>query len=681
MPLNLDTHIRLDDSIAKATNLVSRFTKDDLGRIGAAVWEGYDKDKKSRGDWERRTQSAMNLAVQLQEEKSFPWTGAANVAFPLVTIAAMQFHSRAYPTLISGTDVVKCRVPAPDPTGEGCERARRVGAYMSYQVLEEDKAWEEQHDRLLLQIPIVGCAFIKTRHLAREGHNVSELVSASDLVLDYYAKCVEDCGRKTHRILLSRNEVYERCVSGVFDDFLEEAWYKATPAPRSDTNSLASDQRTGMTPPASPDDDSPLTFLEQHRSFDFDQDGYAEPYIVTVEESSRRVARIVARWEEAADVERTKTGRVLRIRATEYFTKYGLIPSPDGSIYDMGFGILLGPLNESVNSIVNQLLDAGTMANAAGGFLSRGVKIRGGAYTFQPFGWQRVDSTGEDLQKGIFPLPVREPSTVLFQLLSFLVNYTQRISGSTDILAGENPGQNTPAATSQALVEQGMKIYSALFKRVWRNMKEEFRKLYTLNARYLPIEKAFGVNGTIAREDFQGDASDICPEADPNVTSDQMKLKQAAGIAERAGMTPGYNKDEVERYLLKAMQVDGIDVLFPGSDKVPAGKDVKLQIEEMRQQGAAAELAQEQQQFVIKMMEESRVNDANIASLAAQAEKFAADAQFEAASHQVGMIDAMIGVMKARGEELRGHIELAIRKIEADAKMKIANKPVAKAAA
>jgi chaperonin GroES len=632
------------------------------------VWEGYDNDEHSRRDWLRRTQAAMDLALQVQKSKSFPWADCANIAFPLVTIAAMQFHARAYPGLIQGTQVVKFRVPADDPTGEVCKRAYRVGRYMSYQVLEEDQSWEEQHDRAFLQIPIVGCAFIKTRYSSTLGHNVSELVPAVSLVMDYYAKSVESCGRKTHILTFYRNEVHERCKSGVWVDITKESWY-ATSIPFVPPGTPESDRRTGKSPSA-PDHSTPITFLEQYCSFDFDQDGYAEPYIVTIEASTRTVVRIVARWEDSIDVERNGKDEVVRIRVTENFTKYGLIPSPDGSIYDLGFGILLGPLNESVNSLCNMIMDAGTMSIASGGFLSRGVKIRGGEYSFSPFQWNRVDATGDDLRKGIVELPVREPSAVLFNVLTFLVNYTQRISGSTDAVVGENPGQNTPASTQASMVEQGQKIYAALFKRLWRCMKDEFTKLYILNARHLPITKSFGLGGKITREDFLGDPSQICPVADPNVVSDQQRTQQALTLAERSRMVGGYDPEAIERNLLDTMKIDGVEALYPGLAKFPPGGDPKLALEQAKTQGALALLTEktkfEALRFAIEMQEERRLNDANILKLEAQSVLLGAQADSEFTGKQVAMISAMIGAAKARNDAIQSHLDLILRGLELD---------------
>src|ERR1035437_3228183 len=189
--LVLNKHITLDAETIKSPNLCDRFDEQDLQAIGAWVFDGYSADKQSRFKWEKRSEAAMDLAIQLQKEKSFPWPNCSNIAFPLVTIAAIQFHANAYPAIIQGTDVVKMRVIGLDPDGIAHDRASRVATYMSYQVLEEDQPWEEQHDRLLLILAIIGCVFIKTYFDPKLNHNVSELVMAKDLVINYWAKSVE----------------------------------------------------------------------------------------------------------------------------------------------------------------------------------------------------------------------------------------------------------------------------------------------------------------------------------------------------------------------------------------------------------------------------------------------------------------------------------------------------------
>lgn len=591
--LTLEQPLRLTPAAVRSPNLCDQFTDADLGRIGVECWTGYDRDEQSRAAWMKRNEAGMDLALQVQTAKTFPWPGCANVAFPLVTIAAMQFHARAYPAIVNGTDIVKCAVFGKDETGEKTAHAERVSTHMSWQLLYEDKAWEEQEDKAILNLSIIGTNFKKTYYAG--GRNVSELVLAKDLVLNYWAKSVEACERKTHKVPKFRNEVYENVMRGIWRDILEEPWYASSPAPRLDTAKIEQDKRQGIAPPQS-DSTTSLMFLEQHCNLDLDDDGYAEPYIITFEATSHMVVRIVTRWDREADVERVaageRKGKIIKINAMEYFTKKTFIPSPDGGIYDIGFGVFLGPLNEAVNSLVNMLLDAGTMQTTGGGFLGRGAKIRGGTYTTAPFEWKRVDSTGDDLRKSIFPLPVNQPSDVLFQLLSLLINYTNRIAGTTDMMVGENPGQNTPAETARTMVEMGQKIYTAIFKRLWRASKEEFQKLFKLNGIFLALDREYP--GGATRDDYVGSADEISPVADPNVTSDTMKLQMATALKQSAATTSGYNTDEVERRFLKALHVDAIDVVFPGTEGQPPPKSEKIQIEEMRTQMEQMRLAHEE---------------------------------------------------------------------------------------
>lgn len=661
--LNLDRHITLTQKVASAANLTSAFDDDDLAKIGNHVKEGYLRDLDSRSVWFRRTRAAMELAMQVKPQKSFPWPNASNVAFPLLTIAALQFHSRAYPSLFSGPEIVKYRVSGADATGDLTERARIVSRYMSYQALTEDEPFEEQHDRLLMAVPIVGCGFIKTRRDAARYCNRSEYVPAEDLVVDYFAKSIDTAHRKTQHVTLYRNQVYERCMRGTFRNILEEPWYTGAQAPVPAQSTAERDRLIGQHPPQG--EVSVLLFLEQHTWLDLDGDGYEEPYIVTIESNSSQVVRLVARWEHEDDIERNRT-KVISITSSEYYTKYGLIPSPDGSIYDLGFGGLLGPLNESVDTIVNQLIDAGTLATTAGGFLSRGVKMKGGEMAFRPFQWNTVESMGDDLRKGIFPLPVREPSGVLFNLLSLLINYTQRISGNTDVMTGENPGQNTPAHNMQAMVEQGQKIYADTFKRMWRSMSQEMRKLYLLNGRHLPERFMFGTQ-QMGRELFLADPSQLVPTADPNLVSDSMRSQQSVMIKQSAQTTPGYNLEAVERNFLAAHHVDQIDLLYPGAEKIPPGKSEKITLKEMDLAAKKMELDATKEQFAIQLMEDRRLNDAKIVQLQAQAEKLLADAEDEDAKHELAMLEAQIGAVQGVNDTINQRLTLMLKGKESDA--------------
>jgi len=670
--LNLDRKLVLNKDAIQSPNLCDRFTADDLARLGEWVWGGYDRDKFSRNKWEKRTDAAMDLAMQILKDKSYPWVNCANIAFPLVTIAALQFHARAYPTIVSGTDVVRARVIGDDPDGRKKQRADRISEHMSWQCLEQDGDWEEQHDRLLINLPIVGCAFKKSYWLAGENRFESELVLARDLVLDYYSKSVEYSPRKTHCIPLARNDIYERVKRETFYDILDTAWFRALPVLTEDRQTANKDRRTGQTPPIRTDETTPFRFLEQHVVCDLDGDGYAEPYIMTVEETNKCLVRIVARFDREEDIERNLRKQIISIRPVEYFTKYSFVPSPDGGVYDVGFGLFLGPLNESVNSLVNMLTDSGAMAVGGGGFLGRGAKIRGGVYTFAPFEWKRVDSPGDDLRKNIVPLDIREPSQVLFNLLTLLINYTQRISGSTDIMVGENIGQNTPKGTADTLVEQGQKIYNAIFKRVWRCMKEEFKKLYQLNGVHLSASTRFAGGKEALREDYLQDPNTVIPAADPNVVSDQMAMQIAGAVAQRAQMVPGYDKDAVEMNLLKAMKVDAPGQLFKGTQGQPPPKDVKVQIAEMELAADAQEADKQRQHemgmFAAEMQEELQLNQAKIMELNAKAQALILDVQGDREDRQVAVMQSQLALARERaqaeGEKISARLKLIMDQME-----------------
>lgn len=664
--LILDRPIHLDDSCItgkRAANLCDRFDEEALKRIGEHVHEGYMHDKQSRFKWERRTQAAMDLAMQVQSAKNFPWPDASNVKFPLVTIAALQFHSRAYPAIISGADIVKCRVIGQDDDGEKTKRAERISVHMSWQTMEEDSSWEEQKDRLLLNLPIVGTVFAKSYFLAEKGHRVAETVLAQDLVLDYWAKSVETCPRKTHIIPMSRNDIHAAMKLGTFRDVSEEGWYGQPPANPNSEADRKRDIRKGLTPPE-PDETTPYIMLEQHVEMDLDDDGYYEPYIITVESESKSVLRIVTGFDRPEDIERNANDEIIRILKTEYFTKYEFLPAPDGGIYGVGFGVLLGPLNEATNSLINQLIDAGTWSITAGGFLGRGAKIRGGTYTFAPREWKRMDSTGDDLRKNIVPLEVREPSATLLQLLTLLINYVERLSGTTDPMVGENPGQNTTAETMRTMVQEGQRVYNAVFKRVWRALKEEFKKGYVLNGIYMPVRKSFGSGQVALREDYLGNPDEVVPSADPNVTSEQMQIAQAQLLKASAQQTAGYDVEAVERRYLKALRIDAIDQVFPGVQKTGAPKDVKIQIQELKNQLAQAKLMAEQQQFMAMLMETRRMNDAEIVKIMAEIEDMKVTQVGDVEDRQIGKLNALLGMLKARNDLVGKQIDVLFKAME-----------------
>jgi len=663
--MELDVKLNINKLLA-SPNIVDLLDERALNTIGYHVINEFNLDKESRIQWEKRVENAMKLALQVSEAKSFPWTNASNIKFPLVTIAALQFHSRAYPALIPSDQIVKVDYDSsmsldPRASKEIEDRNKRVEKHMSYQLLKQDECWESEMDKVLITVPIVGCAFKKTYWDFNEDHPISENVLAKDFVVSYWTKNLKDCNRQSHVLYLSVNDVLSRQRRGIWtDDF------KIRPQQtiQEDDLSQAQDQAQGVYQPQS-DPGTPFEFIEQHRWEDLDGDGFKEPYIITVHKDTRKVVRIVANYFETS-IKRNDKNEILNIKPESYFTKYSFIPSPDGGFYDIGFGILLGPLNESINTIINQLVDAGTMANTAGGFLSRGIKIRGGNYNFAPMEWKHVDSTGEDLAKGIYPLPVREPSQVLYTLLTTLVNYGERIVGSTDIMVGENVGQNTPAETSRTMAEQGMKVFAGIFKRTYRALNEEIRKVYRLNQLYLPEETKFAGGGVLAT-DYQDNSTDIRPAADPHVVSDVQRIMQAETLKQTALMVPGFNVYNVMKRYLEALKIPNIDEVLPdpqGPNAIQSGPDVKVQVEQIKAQERKLSLETKFKLGVLKLQQEAEVNKAKIAKMEAEAAKALEEAGGIQAGHDIAMLQTKLGAAKAHQDGILKSIDMMMKATE-----------------
>lgn len=525
-----------------------------LNRIGAKVCEEFkiDDDSRMAVGWNERYEAAMKLALQVKEDKSYPWPKASNVKFPLLSTAAIQFNARAYPAMIDGPDVVKGSVKG-KPTEEKLARADRVAKHMSWQLLEEMDDWEEDTDRLLIQLPIVGCAFRKTWFDPLKGYNCSHLVSAGDFVVNYWTKDLETAPRATHVLTFYPYEIEEKRRAGVWLDV-----------------------DLGRVGDASNDDDAPHRFLEQYRLWDLDDDGYPEPYTVTVHEQTQKVVRIVARFDERG-LSVDESGEVVRIEATRCFTKYGFIPSPDGGFYDVGFGTLLGPLSETINSTINQLMDAGHLANVQGGFIGAGVSIKSGNLRFQPGEWKKVEVAGGALAQSIVPLPVKEPSTVLFQLLGTLIEAAKDVTATQDILGGSSNLGTMPVGTVSALIEQGLKTFTAIVKRLHRALKKELAILYRLNGRYLSPEVYFtfqDVEGVIAQADYAEDDLDIVPVSDPNMATDMQRMAQAQFLMQFMG-APGVNPQAIVKRAWQAARIPDADELMQ-QQQGPPPPDPKL---------------------------------------------------------------------------------------------------------
>ena len=614
-----------DPETGEVPNIADLMEAHELAGIGGKVKREYEIDLASRTQWKEQIDKAMDVAMQVAEAKTYPWSGAANVKFPLMTSAAIQFAARAYPAIVPGRDVVKAKVIGKDPDGEKRRRASRVGRHMSWQLTEEMEEWEEDTDRLLHMLPIVGCLFRETWFDPMAGHNRSAMILPEDLVVHYDTRSLDACPRITKRFELYPAEITERMRTGIFREL-----------------------ELGRPSGAADDESAAHVFLEQHRTLDLDEDGYPEPYIVTVHEERAEVVRITLRC-EAQDVELGDDGRIARITPTRYFTKYGFIPSPDGGFYDVGFGTLLNPLNAAINSTLNQLLDAGHLQNTGGGFIGSGLKLKGGTMRFKPGEYKVVQATGANIRDNVLPLPFPGPSLVLFQLLGLLIEAGKDITSVKDVMVGDQPTANQPAATTLALIEQGMKVFSAIYKRIRRALKAELKKLYRLNRIYLAEQTYFTVldeSHAAAKADYEDQSLDIVPVSDPSVVTDMQRLARAQFLMQFVDM-PGIDSQAIIRRQFEAANIEDTEQLWSKEPPPPSPQEVMAKAQMQRE---AAELAIDRAEVIIKGAE----TEAKMAKIEAEIIKLLADAEAAEAGPQLEVYKAQ---MKALVEGVKAAVK------------------------
>lgn len=629
------------DTILNSVNLAEELDEEELAEIGTTVYDGYDLDLKSRMEFDTLLDNWTKLAIQIASVKSWPWPNASNVKYPLLATASMQFAARAYPSLVPAHgNIVKAKVVGYDPTGEKAARAHRVSKFMSWQIMDEMEEWEEEHDRLLITLPIVGTMFKKTLFDPELGRNVSVLVMPKELIVNYWAKSLDDVERITEIRYMNKRKIREKVLAGLYYDC-----DLGDPVLENNLSGNTGTNPSQLNQPEKVDTTTPYMILEQHCYLDLDKDGYAEPYIVTIEKNSRKVLRIVARFTKE-DVSFNSDNEILKIKPQQYYTKYGFVPNPDGGFYDIGFGRLLGPINDAVDTLINQLIDGGSLHTLQAGFLAKGLRLRLGETRFTPGEWKHVNATGQDLKNGIMPLPTREPSKVLFELMTFLVQSGKELASVAEIFTGKMPGQNTPATTTQASIEQGMKVFTAVYKRIFRSMQAEFRKLYRLNKVYLDPQVMVSVlDGQVQQSDFQGPEDDIIPAADPAAVSQQekqAKVEQLGKLLQLGTLNPM----AFTQMYMEAYEIPNPEKLIMQPQQKPDPEAERMKMEaQIKQQESQMRVMNEQGKMKIKAAESQQ-------KMQAEAEKSKIKIQQE----------QILGMLKAKALEQQSG-----QKIQADA--------------
>ncbi len=552
---------------AEAANVADYLDEHRLNEIAETVIREHEIDLASMGDWRKRMQRGIDLASLVKEDKTYPFENPANVRYPLITTAALQFNARAYQAIVPSDDVVKVKVLGRDPQGQKAARAMRVGAHMSWQLTSQIEEWEPSTDELLTVLSIVGTLVRKVWYDPVEGRARVRLIRPGCFVVNAAVTSLPDAPRIGEVLTLFPTEIAERRRAGLFRD-VEYA------------------------EPEGEDRDAAQEFVEQHRRLDLDEDGYGEPYIVTVHKKNRRVARIVADF-EPGDV-RMGEGGVIAINRGSYFVDYHFLPSVDGGFFGTGLGFLLGDISDTINSIINMMLDAGHMASRGGGFIGSEFRIKGGSQQFRPGEWKATGARGAEIKSAIVPLTFPGPDATLFNLLGLLIEAGKEVASVKDVLTGDVGGRALTATTTLALIEQGMQQFTAAYKRIFRSLKREFRLLARINARYLdPVaysqfcdeaDPAGNLMMVNPQMDYDLNGMDIEPVADPRSVSRMQEAAKAEIVMQMAerGLV---DRAEASKRALQAASVPDVEALAPKPDPM------QMQMAQMQMQAMQADLA------------------------------------------------------------------------------------------
>ena len=566
-----------------------------VAKVTSQVLDTYEQDKISREDWAEVAEAALKEIAQTKSDvKTFPWENASNVKYPLLAHAVMQFNARAYPAIVKGDEAVSCKVvgsdtgmpvldeqgqpkfqfqgmpiafteqgPAvmtpqgpmplpeggdPEPVwkrapGDKAKRASRVRDYLNYMLFYRMKGWEAETDTLLFQMPAIGCGFRKVWFDGAE--HQSRFVPALKLVVNNDAKSLADAPQITEEI------------DGVYP------------------HQIMRDVRTGKyrkDVTFDPAEKEPRLLIEAQCYYDLDDDGVDEPYIVTIDHKSRQLLRIVPDF-GPEQVKLSETD-VAFIERRQFYVKYEFMPNPEGKIYNIGLAHLLHQYGNVINTLINQMIDANTAAVAGGGFVASGLKLQGrgqsSSLKWRPGEYKTVPVAGDALRNGIVERTFPQVSQVMFNLLDLILGAARDIASIKDILTGEG-SNNGQVGTTLALIEQGLQVFTAIYKRVYLGLKCEYRLLFdnvaanadeATQAEYIEL---LDDPAAVLVDDFNGRDMDIAPVSDPTSVTRLQKMARAQFLLGTIETLQAVGGDvrEVLRRVYEAADVDDIDKILP----------------------------------------------------------------------------------------------------------------------
>jgi hypothetical protein len=537
-------------------NLAELLPDDVLEPIGNDMAQNYMDYKSSRKDWEQSYITGLDLLGFKYENRTEPFQGASGATHPVLAEAVTQFQAQAYKELLPSDGPVRTQVIG-IKNSQTEQQAGRVKDFMNYLVMDQMKEYESEFDSMLFHLPLAGSTFKKVYYDVPLGRAVSKFVPADELIVPYTATSLDDAEAVIHTVKTSENELRKQQVNGFYRDI-------ELGTPGTDTNNeldkkereLDGTKKTGKNEPV-------YTLLECHVNLDLE--GFEEvgaegeptgiklPYIVTVEEGNRKVLSIRRNY-APDDLKKNKI---------QYFVHFKFLPGL--GFYGFGLIHMIGGLSRTATAALRQLLDAGTLSNLPAGFKQRGVRVRDEASPIQPGEFKDVDAPGGNLRDAFFPLPYKEPSQTLLNLLGIVVQAGQRFASIADMQVGDG-NQAAAVGTTVALLERGSRVMSAIHKRCYAAMKNEFRLLSKIVSQYLPPEYPYDVVGgarNIKQTDFDNRV-DVIPVADPNIFSMSQRITLAQTQLQIATSNPQlHNMYQIYRNMYNAIGVKDVDAVLP----------------------------------------------------------------------------------------------------------------------
>jgi len=535
-------------------NLAELLPESVLGKLGSDLAENYNQYKSSRKDWEDSYTKGLDLLGFKYENPTQPFQGASGATHPVLAEAVTQFQAQAYKELLPATGPVHTQVIGLINRQKE-DQSQRVKEFMNYQLMDVMKEYEPEFDQMLFYLPLSGSAFKKVYYDELLGRAVSKFVPADDLLVPYTATSLQDAEAIIHVIKMSENDLRKKQVAGFYVDVELTPGYNEETEVEKKERELEGVKRTR--------DEDIFTVLEIHTDLDLegfeDKDSTGEdtgiklPYIVTIELGSREVLSIRRNYAVGDPIKKRQ----------DYFVHFKFLPGM--GFYGFGLIHMIGGLSRTATTALRQLLDAGTLSNLPSGFKQRGIRVRDEAQSIQPGEFRDVDAPGGNIKDAFMPLPFKEPSATLLQLMGTVVSAGQRFAAIADMQVGDG-NQQAAVGTTIALLERGSRVMSAIHKRLYVAMKSEFNLLAGVFKTYLPPEYPYDVVGgqkNVKVADFD-DKVDILPVADPNIFSQSQRISMAQTELQLAQSNPGmHNLYEAYRHMYEAIGVKNIDQILP----------------------------------------------------------------------------------------------------------------------